>query len=62
MKARKHLEDLSTDQGVIKMDLKEIVREGVEWINLTPDRDKWRNLASPCLSVHRPAGYNLEKT
>ena len=31
------------------MDLKERLLKGADWINLTPDRDKWRNLHHVCL-------------
>ena len=33
------------------MDLKERLLKGADWINLTPDRDKWRNLHHVCLST-----------
>jgi hypothetical protein len=30
----------------IRMDLREIVSEGVDWIHLAQDRDKWRTLCT----------------
>ena len=32
----------------IKTDLKEIEWEGVDWIHVAPDRDKWRALVITC--------------
>jgi hypothetical protein len=37
-------------ENTIKMDLKEIGREGVNWIDLAQDRDRWRALMSKLLN------------
>jgi len=36
----------------IKMDLEDIVREGVDWINLTHDRDKSRAVVNTVMNLH----------
>jgi hypothetical protein len=42
LKERDHLEDLAIEWCVILQTcFKEIVRESVEWIHMTQDRDKW---------------------
>jgi hypothetical protein len=38
----------------IKMDLGEIVRGGVDWINLAQDRDEWRILVNIVIDLHVP--------
>jgi hypothetical protein len=38
----------------IKMDLREIVWEGVDWILLTPGRDKWRALVDVVMCLRIP--------
>jgi hypothetical protein len=39
---KEHWEDLSTDkENSTKMDLEEIKWEGMDWINLAQDRNKW---------------------
>jgi hypothetical protein len=38
----------------IKMDLKAIGWEGVEWIHLAQDRDKWRALVSTVMNLRVP--------
>jgi hypothetical protein len=37
-----HLEELSVDGNIIKMDLKEIECKDVDCIHLAQDRDQWR--------------------
>jgi hypothetical protein len=37
-----------------RMDLSEIVWEGVEWIYLAHDRDKWRALVNPLMNIRVP--------
>jgi hypothetical protein len=38
----------------IRMDLKEIVFEGVDWIYLTQDMDQWQALVSTVLNIWVP--------
>jgi hypothetical protein len=38
----------------IKMDLREIRWDGVDWIDLAQDRDQWRALASAVMNLRVP--------
>ena len=38
----------------IKMDLKRIIWEGVGWIQLARDRDKWRDIVNAVMSLGVP--------
>jgi hypothetical protein len=38
----------------IRMDVKEIGWKGVEWIHLSQDRDKWRDLVSTVMNLRVP--------
>jgi len=38
-------------EGNIKMDLREIWREGVDWIQLAQSRDKWRALVNKVINL-----------
>jgi hypothetical protein len=38
----------------ITMDLREIGWSGMDWINLTQDRDKWRNLFNKVMKLRAP--------
>jgi hypothetical protein len=38
----------------IKMDLKEIEWDGMDWIDLAQDRDQWRSLASIVMNLQFP--------
>jgi hypothetical protein len=40
--------------GNIKMDLREIVEDGVDWIDLAQDRDQWRALVNTVLNLRFP--------
>jgi hypothetical protein len=40
-----------TGENNIKIDLKEIVREGVDWMHLAQDRDQWRDSVNTVLSL-----------
>jgi hypothetical protein len=42
LKETNHSEDLDIDGDNIRMDLKEIGWEGVDWMHLSQDRDQWR--------------------
>jgi hypothetical protein len=46
LKGRDHLEELGVDGDDIRMYLREIVRERVDWIHLAQDRYKWRALVN----------------
>jgi hypothetical protein len=39
----------------IGMDLREIGREGVDWIHLAQDRDSWRGLVNTVMNLRVPA-------
>jgi hypothetical protein len=43
----------------MNMDLKEIRCEGVDWIHLAQDRDKWRAVLNTAMSLQIP--YNSGK-
>jgi hypothetical protein len=38
----------------IKMDLSQIGRSAVDWIDLAQDRDKWRALVNPVVNLRIP--------
>jgi hypothetical protein len=38
----------------IKMDIREIGRDGVDWIGLAQDKDKWRALVNAVMNVRVP--------
>jgi hypothetical protein len=38
----------------IKMDLKEIGWDGMEWINVAQDRDQWRALVNAVMNLRVP--------
>jgi hypothetical protein len=38
----------------IKMDLREIGRDGMEWIDLAKDIDQWRSLVSTVMNLRVP--------
>jgi len=38
----------------IKMDLQEVVFEGMDWIELAPDRDRWRELLTAVMKLRVP--------
>jgi hypothetical protein len=40
--------------GNIKMDLREIERDGVYWINVAQDWDQWRALAKTVMNLRVP--------
>jgi hypothetical protein len=39
-------------EGNLKMDLKEIGLEGVAWISLGQNRDKWQDLVNTAVNIH----------
>jgi hypothetical protein len=38
----------------IKMDLREIVRDGIDWIDLAQDRDQWRAVVNTVMKLRAP--------
>jgi hypothetical protein len=38
----------------IKMDLREIESDGMDWIDLVHDRDQWRTLANTVMNIWVP--------
>jgi hypothetical protein len=45
-----HLEDLYVG-GNIKMEHKEVGQEGIDWIHLAQDRNKWRALVNTVMDL-----------
>jgi hypothetical protein len=43
----------------IKMDLREIGWDGMDWVHLAQDRDKWRSLVNTVMTLRAP--YNSGK-
>ena len=38
----------------IKMDLRDVVRGGIDWIDLAQDRERWRALVSTVMNLRVP--------
>jgi hypothetical protein len=38
----------------IKMDLREIVWDGIDWIDMAQDRDRWRALVNTVMNLRVP--------
>jgi hypothetical protein len=45
-----HLVNIGTDGGNIKMDLKEVGWEGVDWIHLAQNNHEWRALLNTVMN------------
>jgi len=54
LKRRNHSEDLGIDGDNIRMDLRKMGWEGVDWIHLAQDRDQWRAVVNAVMNLpHR---------
>jgi hypothetical protein len=52
LKGRYHSEDLDVDGKIkITMDLREIGREGVDWMHLAENSDHWRALVNTVMNL-----------
>jgi hypothetical protein len=53
---RDHLEDLGVDGGGgnVKMDLQEVGWRDMDWIDLAPNRDKWRAVVYTVMNIRVP--------
>jgi hypothetical protein len=55
LKGRDHAEDLGVDGRInIRMDLREIGWEGVDWMHLDQDRGQWRALMNTVMDIRVP--------
>jgi hypothetical protein len=53
LQGRRHSEDLGLDRSIRK-DLREIGCEGVDWIHLAQDKDKWQVLVNTAMNFRVP--------
>jgi hypothetical protein len=51
LKGGDYLEDLGLDGRIIKIALKEIEGDGVDWIHLAQDRNLWRALVNTVMNL-----------
>jgi hypothetical protein len=51
---KNHLEDLEIDRKNIRVDLREIGSECLDWIHLAQDRDQWRTLVNMVMNLRVP--------
>jgi len=53
VKGRDHSEDRGAD-GKIRLDIKEVEREGVDWLLLAQARDQWQALVNTVMNLRFP--------
>jgi hypothetical protein len=51
LRERDHLEGIGIDGRTMKIDLKKTGQEGMDWIYLAQDRDKWRDVVSTVMDL-----------
>jgi hypothetical protein len=51
---RNHWEDQDVAGRPIKMDLREVGWDGMAWIDLAQDRDRWRALVNAVMNLRVP--------
>jgi hypothetical protein len=49
-----HLGDPGVDGRIIKMDIREVGWEDMNWIDLAQDRDRWRALVNVVMNLRVP--------
>jgi hypothetical protein len=54
LKGRDHWEYLGVVDYNIKMDLREVGWEGVNWMHLVQDRDQWRAVVNTAMNFRAP--------
>jgi len=54
IRERNHLEDPDVDGWSLKMCLQEEGCEGMDWIDLAQDRDRWRALVNAVMKLRVP--------
>jgi len=54
LRERDHLEDPGVNGRKLKMYLQDVGREGMDWIDLAHDRDRWRPLVNAVMNLRVP--------
>ena len=54
LRERDHFVELSVDGDNIKMDIQEVGKGGMNWIDLAQDRDMWRALVNAVINLRVP--------
>jgi hypothetical protein len=55
LREKDNLEDPGVDERInIKMDLQEVELQGMDWIDLAQDRDRWRALVNAVMNLRVP--------